>query len=109
MKHLFRFVTVVASMMLISVYIPEFMIYRFQTALIMGLIITLLGWAIDAFIPGDFSPFANAVIGALITAGILWLFSLTNLVSVNALGLAVTAIITGTVDLFLPSRARFTT
>lgn len=107
LKHLFRFITVVSSMMLISLFLPGFMIYRFQTALIIGLIITVIGWIIEAAIQGEISPFARGVLAAVLTAGVLLLFSITNLVSINWIGITIAAVLTGTVDLFLPNQARF--
>lgn len=108
MKYVIRFLTAIFSFMIVSMFIPGFMIYRFQTAIMIGLVITLISWVIEAAISGEISPFAKAILTAGITAGTLLLFSMTHLVSINLLGTVIAAILTGTVDLFLPNYARFT-
>ncbi len=108
MRHLIRLATVIFSLMLTSVFIPGFVIYQFQTAFVIGIIIALVGWIIESILWGEISPFARAVIGVIVTAGMLSLFSITNLVSLNLLGLVVTSLLTGTVDLFFPTYAHFT-
>ena len=107
MKHLFRLITVISSIMLTSLFISGFMIYRFQTALIIGMIITIIGWIIEAALQGEISPFARGVLAAVVTAGVLLLFSITSLVSINWIGIVIASMLTGTVDLFLPNQARF--
>lgn len=108
MKHFIRLATSVFSIMLTTVFIPGFIVHRFLTAFVIGILIASIGWAIESFIQGEISPFARAVIGVVVTAGVLALFSITNLATINLLGLVVTSLLTGTVDLFLPTYARFT-
>lgn len=108
MRHLIRLTTAVFSLMLTTVFIPGFVVYQFQTAFVIGIIISFIGWVIEYFLQGEISPFARAVIGVVVTAGVLSLFSITNLVSINLLGLIVTSLLTGTVDLFFPTYARYT-
>jgi len=107
MRHLIRFATSIFNLMLVTVFIPGFIIFHFQTALLIGIIISLIGWVIESLLKGDISPFARAIISVLVTAGVLTLFSMTPFVSINVLGILIVALLTGTVDLFLPTYARY--
>lgn len=108
MRHVIRLATAVFSMMITTVFIPNFAIHHFQTAFIIGIVIAVIGWIIEFFLQGEVSPFARGIIGVLSTAAGLILFSMTNLVTINLSGLLITSLLTGTVDLFLPTYARYT-
>ena len=108
MRHFIRLITSVLTLLLISVFIPGFIVHHLQTAFFIGIIISLIGWVIESCLQGEISPFARAVIGVIITTVVLTLFSLTPFVSINALGMIIAALIIGTVDLFIPTYARHT-
>lgn len=108
MRHFIRLITAVLTLLLLSVLLPGFIVYHLQTALSTGMIIAFIGWILESCLQGDISPFARAVLSVIITTVVLTLLSLTPLVSINALGMIIAALIIGTVDLFIPTYARHT-
>src|SRR5690606_2291849 len=99
MRHWIRFGTSTFSLWLVTLVIPGFNVYHVHIAVLIGIIIALIGWIIESLFQGEISPFAHAVIGFFISAGVLILSSITPFLSGNVLGVLIVSLFIGMVDL----------
>jgi putative membrane protein len=107
--HLVRFLVSAVILLIISAIVPGFSINGFWSALIASVVIALLGWLVESILGHDISPYARGIVGFITSAVILYLTGwILPGVRITFFGALIAALIIGLVDIFVPSRARFT-
>ncbi len=106
-RHIVRLVVSALVLMFVSFLVPGFMTTNFGTALIAALVITLLGWLVEAIMGRSVSPYARGIVGFLVSALVIYVtkFIVTGF-SVTIGGALVAALVIGLVDMFVPTTLR---
>lgn len=91
------------AVLITSALSPGIQTDGYSTAIMAGIVIGILDWAINKFTGIDASPFGRGAVGFVIAAIILFITGqIVDGFTVSVLGAVVGALILGIVDSFLP-------
>lgn len=102
-----RFVVSAIVLMFVGAIVPGFRTLGFWNALLAALVIAGLGWLIELFLGKNVSPYARGLVGFIVSAVVIWAaqFVVPGM-SVTILGALIAALIIGIVDMFVPTALR---
>lgn len=107
LKLVIRFIVSALVLMFVGFLIPGFGPISFLNALIAAVVISLLGYGIEALFGKKISPQGRGIVGFLVSAVVIYLaqFIVPDL-DVTILGALIAAVIIGVIDLFVPTELR---
>lgn len=106
-RHIVRLVVSALVLMFVSFLVPGFMTASFWTAVVAALVITLLGWLVEAIMGRAVSPYARGIVGFLVSALVIYVTSfIVTGFTVTIGGALVAALVIGLVDMFVPTTLR---
>ena len=104
LRHIVRLVVSALVLMFVSFLVPGFMTASFTTAVVAAIVITLLGWLVEAVMGRTVSPYARGIVGFLVSALVIYVASLiVTGFSVTVGGALIAALVIGIVDMFVPT------
>ncbi|MBA4494556.1 phage holin family protein [Paenactinomyces guangxiensis] len=110
MRHFIRFLSCLSVLLLVNMMVPGFSSNGLIYTCLAALVITVTSWFIETLLGRDISPFARGVIGMGTTALILLLAPpVIPAFQTRLLGIILSALLVGFIDIFVPVGARFTT
>lgn len=102
-----RFIVSALVLMFTGFLVPGFTVMNFWTALIAAVIISVLGWAIEALFGRHMSPYGRGVVGFVSGAVVLYLSQLfVPGMRVTVVGALLASLVIGIIDLFVPTEFR---
>ncbi|OYD08344.1 phage holin family protein [Paludifilum halophilum] len=103
-RHVIRFVVSALVIMLVAALVPGFSITGFWSALVAGLVIALVGWAVEAIMGRNISPFGRGLVGFIASVVVIYLsqFFVPGF-RVSLFGALIGALVIGVIDLFIPT------
>lgn len=107
LRMIIRFIVSALVLMFVGFLIPGFGPISFLNALIAAVVISLLGYGIEALFGKKISPQGRGIVGFLVSAVVIYLaqFIVPDL-DVTILGALIAAVIIGVIDLFVPTELR---
>ncbi|HHV45010.1 MAG TPA: phage holin family protein [Firmicutes bacterium] len=104
---LVRFVVSAVVLMVLSFILPGFRTIGFLNALLAALVIAGIGWIIESIFGRQVSPYGRGIVGFIVSALVIWAtqFVVPNM-SISIIAALVAAFIIGVVDLFVPTALR---
>ncbi|MCR4425838.1 MAG: phage holin family protein [Firmicutes bacterium] len=106
-RHLVRLVVSALVLLFISYLIPGFAVLTFTAALIAAVVITVVGYIIEAILGRAVSPYGRGIIGFLVSAAVIYLSRfIVPAMSVTIVGALLAAFVIGLVDMFIPTTLR---
>ena len=107
LRHIVRLDVSALVLMFVSFLVPGFMTASFTTAVVAAIVITLLGWLVEAVMGRTVSPYARGIVGFLVSALVIYVASLiVTGFSVTVGGALIAALVIGIVDMFVPTTLR---
>ncbi|NLG83492.1 MAG: phage holin family protein [Firmicutes bacterium] len=107
LRHDLRFVIAALVLMVVSFLVPGFRGLSFWNALLAALVIAGLGYLIALLLGRNVSPYARGVVGFLVSALVIYLAQfLVPGMSVSILGALLASLVIGVVDAFVPIKIR---
>jgi len=107
LRHVLRFVIAALVLMVVSYVVPGFRGLSFWNALLAALVIAGLGYLIELLLGRNVSPYARGVVGFLVSAVVIYLAQfLVPGMSVSILGALLASLVIGVVDAFVPIKIR---
>jgi len=102
-----RFVVSALVLMFVGFILPGFQALSFINALIAALVIAGIGWAVEATLGKNVSPYNRGIVGFIVSAIVIWgaQFVVPGM-AVTVLGALLSAFIIGIIDLFVPTVVR---
>ena len=100
-RHIVRFVVSALVLMFIGLIVPGFSTLSFWNALLAAVVIAGIGYLIEAAIGRNVSPFGRGVVGFLVSAAVIYVT-----LRVTVLGALIAAFIIGLIDMFIPTTLR---
>ncbi|MBE3597719.1 MAG: phage holin family protein [Limnochordaceae bacterium] len=102
-----RFVVSAVVLMFVGAIVPGFRTLGFWNALLAALVIAGLGWLVEVFLGRNVSPYGRGIVGFIVSAVVIWAaqFVVPGM-SVTILGALLAALIIGVVDMFVPTALR---
>jgi uncharacterized membrane protein YvlD (DUF360 family) len=102
-----RFIVSALVLMFVGFLIPGFGPITFLNALIAAVVISVLGYAIEALFGKNVSPQGRGIIGFLTSAVVIYLAQyIVPDLDVTIIGALVAALIIGIIDIFVPTELR---
>lgn len=107
LRLIIRFIVSALVLMFVGFLVPGFGPLSFVNALIAAVVISVLGYAIEALFGKNVSPQGRGLIGFLTSAVVIYLsqFIVRDL-DVTILGALAAALIIGIIDIFVPTELR---
>ena len=106
-RHIVRFVVSALVLMFIGLIVPGFSTLSFWNALLAAIVIAGIGFLVEAAIGRSVSPFGRGVVGFLVSAAVIYVTQfIVPALSVTFLGAIVAAFIIGLIDMFIPTTLR---
>lgn len=107
LRMIIRFIVSALVLMFVGFLIPGFGPLTFVNALIAAVVISVLGYAIEALFGKNVSPQGRGVIGFLTSAVVIYLTQyVVRDLDVTIFGALVAALIIGIIDIFVPTELR---
>jgi uncharacterized membrane protein YvlD (DUF360 family) len=107
LAHIIRFIVAAIVLMVVSYITPGFTALSFWHALLAAILITVIGYALEAVIGKGISPYARGGVGFIVSAVIFYLIQfLIPGLRVTLLGALIAAAIVGIIDMFVPTGLR---
>jgi uncharacterized membrane protein YvlD (DUF360 family) len=107
LAHIVRFVVAAIVLMVVSYITPGFTRLGFGYALLAALLITVIGYAMEALFGKGISPYSRGAVGFIVSAVIFYLIQfLIPGVTITVLGALIAALIVGIIDMFVPTGLR---
>ncbi len=107
LAHIVRFVVAAIVLMIVSYITPGFTRLGFGYALLAALLITAIGYALEALFGRGISPYSRGAVGFIVTAIIFYAIQfLMPGVTITVLGAVIGALIVGIIDMFVPTGIR---
>lgn len=98
-----RFIVSALIYLFVSYLVPGFQIAGFWTAIITAIVVSLVGWAIEAMFGPRITNFGRGIIGFIASAVILYVAQwVVPGMRVTVLGALVASLVIGVIDLFIP-------
>ncbi|WP_324717845.1 phage holin family protein [Carboxydochorda subterranea] len=102
-----RFVVSAVVLMFVGAIVPGFRTLGFWNALLAALVIAGLGWLVEVFLGRNVSPYGRGIVGFIVSAVVIWAAQfIVPGMSVTILGALLAALIIGVVDMFVPTALR---
>jgi uncharacterized membrane protein YvlD (DUF360 family) len=93
--------------MFIGLIVPGFSTLSFWNALLAALVIAGIGYLIEAAIGRNVSPFGRGIVGFLVSAAVIYVTQfIVPTLRVTLLGALIAAFIIGLIDMFIPTTLR---
>lgn len=107
LRHILRFVIAALVLMAVSYLVPGFSRLGFINALLAALVIAGLGYLVELLLGRDVSPYARGVVGFLVSAVVIYLtqFVVPGM-AVSILGALLASLVIGIVDMFIPTKLK---
>jgi uncharacterized membrane protein YvlD (DUF360 family) len=107
LAHIVRFVVAAIVIMVVSYITPGFSRLGFGYALLAAVLITVIGYALEALFGKNISPYAHGAVGFIVSAIIFYVIQfLVPGMTVTILGALIAALIVGIIDMFVPTGIR---
>jgi len=107
LAHIVRFVVAAIVIMVISYITPGFSRLGFGYALLAAVLITVIGYALEALFGRNVSPYAHGAVGFIVSAIIFYVIQfLVPGMTVTVVGALIAALIVGIIDMFVPTGIR---
>jgi uncharacterized membrane protein YvlD (DUF360 family) len=93
--------------MVVSYITPGFSRLDFGYALLAAVLITVIGYALEAMFGKNISPYAHGAVGFIVSAIIFYVIQfLVPGMTITVLGALIAALIVGIIDMFVPTGVR---
>ncbi len=107
LRMIIRFIVSALVLMFVGFLIPGFGPITFLNALIAAVVISVLGYVIEALVGKNVSPQGRGIIGFLTSAVLIYLAQyIVPDLDVTIIGALVAALIIGIIDVFVPTELR---
>ncbi|MDD2281872.1 MAG: phage holin family protein [Eubacteriales bacterium] len=107
LRMIIRFIVSALVLMFVGFLIPGFGPITFLNALIAAVVISVLGYVIEALFGKNVSPQGRGIIGFLTSAVVIYLAQyIVPDLDVTIIGALVAALIIGIIDIFVPTELR---
>lgn len=107
LSHIVRFIVAAIVIMVVSYVTPGFTRIGFGYALLAAVLITVIGYALEAIFGKNISPYAHGVVGFVVSAIIFYVIQfLVPGMTITVLGALIAALIVGIIDMFVPTGLR---
>ena len=105
---LVRFLVASVVILFVSWLVPQFVVGTFMNAVLFALVIAGIGWAIEAVTGRSINPFRRGVIGFIASAITIYVAQfIVSGVVVTIWGALLAAFVIGIIDLFIPVSTPF--
>ncbi len=102
-----RFIVAALVLMLLGYVVPGFSHLTFWDALLAAIVISLVGYLLEALFGRGVSPYGRGIVGFLVSAVVIWMVQFViPTMHVTIVAALVAALIIGLVDLFVPTAVR---
>lgn len=102
-----RFVVSAIVLMVMGLVLPGFEVLGFLNALLAAVVISLLGWGVEAILGERVSPQSRGIIGFITAAVVIYVAQfLVPGMSVSILGALLASLVVGIIDAFVPTVVR---
>ncbi len=99
-----RFIVSALVLMFVGFLVPGFSVMNFWSALVAAVVISVLGWAIEALFGRNLSPYGRGLVGFISGAVVLYLSQLfVPGMRVTIVGALLASLVIGIIDLFVPT------
>lgn len=107
LRLIVRFIVSALVLMFVGFLIPGFGPITFLNALIAAVVISVLGYVVEALFGKKISPQGRGVVGFIVSALVIYLaqFIVSGL-KVSIFGALAAALVIGVIDLFVPTELR---
>ncbi|WP_134702741.1 phage holin family protein [Ammoniphilus sp. YIM 78166] len=107
MRHLIRFAVTAIVLLIVGWMVPGFQLVGFWSAFMAAILISLIGWGIEALMGPRISPYSRGLVGFIVSAVVIYFtqFFLAGM-RVTILGAILAALVIGIADLFVPAKPR---
>ncbi len=107
LAHIIRFVVAAIVIMVVSYVTPGFSRLGFGYALLAAILITVIGYALEALFGSNISPYSRGAVGFVVSAIIFYVIQfLIPGLTITVLGAVIAALIVGIIDMFVPTGIR---
>lgn len=107
MRHVVRLVVSALVLMVVSWVAPGFSSLGFVSALIAAVVITVVGYIIEALLGEGISPYGRGVVGFLTSAIVIYIAQfVTPGMEISIVGALIAAFVIGLIDMFVPTTLR---
>jgi len=102
-----RFIVSALVLMFVGFLVPGFGPIGFVNALIAAVVISVLGYIIEALIGKNVSPQGRGIVGFLTAAVVIYLAQfIVPALNVTILGALIASLVIGIIDIFVPTELR---
>jgi len=102
-----RLVISALVLMVVSWVAPGFGSLGFVSALIAAVVITVIGYVIEALLGEGISPYGRGVVGFLVSAIVIYVAQfVTPGMQISIVGALIAAFVIGLIDMFVPTTLR---
>ncbi|MCL6452007.1 MAG: phage holin family protein [Alicyclobacillus sp.] len=98
-----RFIVSAIVYLLVSYLVPGFQIAGFWSAIIAAIVVSLIGWGVEALFGPRITNYGRGIVGFIVSAVILYVAQwVVPGMRVTALGAIIASLVIGIIDLFIP-------
>lgn len=103
MGTIVRFIVSALVYMFVAFLVPGFQIAGFWSAIIAAIVVSLIGWAIEAMFGPRITNYGRGIVGFIVSAAILYVAQwVVPGIRITVFGALVASLIIGIIDLFIP-------
>lgn len=107
LRMIVRFIVSALVLMFVGFLVPGFGPIGFWNALIAAVVISVLGYIIEAIVGKNVSPQGRGIIGFLTAAVVIYLAQfIVPALDVSILGALIASLVIGIIDIFVPTELR---
>ncbi|MGI6364376.1 MAG: phage holin family protein [Bacillota bacterium] len=107
LRIIVRFIVSALVLMFVGFLVPGFGPIGFWNALIAAVVISVLGYIIEALVGKNVSPQGRGIIGFLTAAVVIYLTQfIVPALDVSILGALIASLVIGIIDIFVPTELR---
>jgi uncharacterized membrane protein YvlD (DUF360 family) len=107
LRGIVRFIVSALVLMFVGFLVPGFGLIGFWNALIAAVVISVLGYIIEALVGKNVSPQGRGIIGFLTAAVVIYLTQyIVPALNVSILGALIASLVIGIIDIFVPTELR---
>jgi len=107
LRMIVRFIVSALVLMFVGFLVPGFGPIGFVNALIAAVVISVLGYIIEALIGKNVSPQGRGIVGFLTAAVVIYLAQfIVPALNVTILGALIASLVIGIIDIFVPTELR---
>lgn len=98
-----RFIVSALVYMFVAYLVPGFQIAGFWTAIIAAIVVSLIGWGVEALFGPRITNFGRGIVGFIVSVVILYVAQwVVPGMRVTLLGALIASLVIGIIDLFIP-------